>query len=132
MCSSHSAYVFGQSETSTFSESLRPIDSLLESLSVRYHLKLSPAAANGWPGRELRRRRGLKTYRIRISLEPVYVDTGVVRWEVHDVWMYDLGELVQKVLSFRKLLSGLDSATLKSATVSSVIEEAVRQNLADI
>lgn len=132
MRGSHSAYLFGERETAAFNESLHTIDTLFESLSGQYHLKLSHTAAKGWPGRELRRRRGLKTYVIRITLDPAYIDTGLVRWEIHDVWMYDFGELIQKVLRFRMLLSGVDSAILKSGMASSVIEEAIRQNLADV
>jgi hypothetical protein len=43
--------------------------------------------------------------------------------------MYDWGELLQKVLSFRRLLAGVDSTMIESGTASAVIEEAVRQNL---
>jgi len=129
MRANRSAYRFEESEILRFDESLRPIEPLLESLSSAYGCVLLHAASKGWPGRTLRQRHWLKTYLFRISLEPAYVDTGLVRWEFHDIWMYDWGELLQRVLTFRRLLAGVDSAMIESGRASVVIEDAVRQNL---
>jgi hypothetical protein len=52
-----------------------------------------------------------------------------MRWEIHDLWMFDFGEAFRKLLTFRVLLKGLDSMALASGTAAAVVEDAVTENL---
>jgi hypothetical protein len=123
-----SAYCFDDAAMALFNASLEPLDSELQILAVRYRLEFQSWSDKGWPGRTLWRRRGFKTYFLRVSLEWQSASTDRVTWEIDDVWMYDYGELFRKVIAFNRLASGLDSEALANGWPSAIVAKAVERN----
>ena len=98
---------------------------------LRHIVKLLPHASKGWPGRTLYRRKWLKTYSLRVSLDPAYENAeSTVRWEIHDVWMYDADELGRKLLSFRALAKDLEHDRLNRQGIRDIIQSAITENFA--
>jgi len=120
-----SAFLFDPEETSKFEDALRLADRVLEPLASKYRLRLLPHSSKGWPGRTLRGRKLFRTYALRISLDPSYVDTEVLRWDIHDAWMYEYGELLNKTISSRQLAKGVQ---LDRIDLARILESAVTEN----
>ena|GEM_PF-7067384 len=120
--SRRSAYVFAEDEWSSFEEALAPIDKILKSVALEYGMRWEAYASKGWPGRTLRKRRFLKTYLLRITLHPGYVSSGLITWDIMDLWTYDYGELINKTVSYRILAasSELDLGATEPIIVSAV------------
>jgi hypothetical protein len=124
---SRDAYVFAADERQRFDLSLANIDSELERIARRYGLLVTDNAGRGWPGRTLYRRSLTKTYWLRISLEPRYVDTGSILWNVHEVWMFGIGSLYRKTISSRTIFANLSLDNADSG-IGKVIEAAIGAN----
>ena len=116
------AYAFAEDEWLSFDRALEPIDGILRSLASNYGMHWQAHAPKGWPGRTLKRRRLLQTYLLRISLNPDYVNSGRVTWDIVDLWMYDYGELVNKTVSYQILAvcTELSPVATESIIVSAV------------
>lgn len=84
-------------------------------------------ASRGWPGRTLRKRRFLKTYILRISLDPGYVGSGRIAWEIGDLWMYGYGELINKTISYRVIADFSDLDVRASEAIATALAEALGQ-----
>jgi hypothetical protein len=119
------AFQFAPEEEAQFEASLGRMDDYLRNVARHNHMSLHSHAGKGWPGRMLQGRRWLKTYSLRISLEPSFVDTGIVRWEIHDIWMYDYGELYRSTISFRQLTEAVEPDQIGSENVCRIIDSAV-------
>ncbi len=121
---------FAPSEMSRFDDALHAIDPVLVELAQRYGLIVKRNAPKGWPGRALSCRRWLKTYRIIISMNTSYQDSeSDVKWDIHDVWMYDYGEIWRRTVSFRTLASGLSEQAISSPTAFEIVRRTLRDNL---
>jgi hypothetical protein len=121
-------YCFPDADNAAFDLSLRPLDPVLETVANHYRLKLFRHADRGWPGRMLRRRRGLRTYTLQVSLKQDYVRGETITWDITERWMYDYGEFFYKLAAFRLLGSGIDSTALANGWPSAVITEAIARN----
>lgn len=130
MRKSDSEYRFDGAEVATFTESLRGVDVHLQQLARSYRLRLIMHSAKGWPGRTLYGRRWLKTYYLRISLNPAYVDTpgSQVRWDVDEVWMLDFAELMRRTLSYRRLAAEVEGERLAAPAFREMLTKAVAEN----
>jgi hypothetical protein len=125
--SSRAEYLFADDEQRRLEATLTRITSRLEGIAQRYGLLIAADAGRGWPGRTLSRRIWTKTYRLRISLEPTYVRTGSIRWNVHEVWMREIASVYRKLLSFQVLAECVEID--KSADhIGDLIERAVAEN----
>ena len=127
-----SEYLFTDAEVANFEASIRDLDALLEQLARAYRLRLiMHSGKGGWPGRTLRGRRWLKTYYLRISLDPACVDgpgSPPPRWDVYDVWMYDFAELGRRTLSYRELASAVDGDGLASPRFHEILSRAIAES----
>ena len=94
---------FSAAEIAQFERDLAHLDYELRSIAREYGCKYYNAAGRGWPGRRVRRRLGLRTYEIRLILNPNYLHDQQVFYELREQWMYDFGELLTKLLSHHEL-----------------------------
>lgn len=124
-----SAYVFKADVWSAIESALRPLDPSLAALGARYGLKLLLTTSKGWPGRTLIRKRWLKTYLLRVSLEPASVDTGPLSFGIHHLWIRDLAGFYQKLIDYEPLATGLDAKSIAAGNATAVIEAAIRGNV---
>ncbi len=121
---SRAAYVFSSDERKQFERELEKIDLLLRRLAQKYGLDVLSDGGRGWPGRTLYRRSIAKTYYLRLTLESTSLDTGLLAWNLHDVWMYEVGSFFRKVISSRTLAEQIND--LGAESVRQVIDEALR------
>ncbi len=119
------SYSFGRDERLAFEQALAPIDKILRSIASEYRMRLQAHSSKGWPGRTLRKRRLLKTYILRISLDPGYVGSGRVNWEIVDLWMYDYGELMNRTIRYRALAAFADLDARATEVITSAVVEAL-------
>ena len=121
-----SAFAFEEDEWRSFEQALAPIDNVLRGLASDYGMRWQAHASKGWPGRALRKRRLLKTYILQVSLDPGYVRSGLVTWDIVDLWMYDYGELIHKTVSNRMLASSSDlNLQITGPIIVSAVESAL-------
>jgi len=126
------AYSFARDERLAFDLALAPIDKILKSIASEYRMRLQAHASKGWPGRALSKRRLLKTYILRISLDPGYVGSGRVTWEIVDLWMYDYGELINKTIRYRSLAAFADLDARATEVITAAVVEALGRRKHDL
>jgi len=126
------AYSFARDECQAFELALAPIDWILRAVASDYGMRWQAYASRGWPGRTLRKRRLLKTYFLRISLDPDYVRSGRIAWQIVEMWMYDYGELINKTISYRVVAEFSDWNVRAREAVTTAVAEALGRRKQDV
>lgn len=111
--------VFSSDEGQRFERDLARIDRQLRALAREFACTYYTTGGRGWPGRRLRRRRGLRTYELKLILNPNYLDDERLFYELREQWMYDFGEILTKMLSHR-LIATFEAEDLHGETLAGV------------
>jgi hypothetical protein len=93
--------MFSTTEQSQFDRDLSTADRVLLRLAYEYKCEFLRDAGRGWAGRTLRRRVGLRTFVLRLALNPNFLEDGNVFYQVIERWSFEFGELLTRVLRAR-------------------------------
>lgn len=116
-------------ETARFEADLRPIDERLRQVARAFRCKYASTAGRGWPGRRILKRVGLRTYELKLMLNPDYLQDGSVHYELREQWMYDFGEIVTKLLAHRLLATFEPQALPDGSAIEDMIVTRLRHAL---
>lgn len=105
--------LFNPHEAARFERDLTRVDAHLRSLAHDFKCAYDTNAGRGWPGRRLRRRVRLKTYELKLVLNPNYLQDQQLHYELREQWMYDFGEIFTRLVSHR-LLETMNSEDLSN------------------
>lgn len=92
------AVVFSESEQQQFERDLLVADRVLVAAASKFGCRIQRNAGKGWPGRELSRRTGLKTFVLRLQLNPSYLENGEIYYLIVTQWSLRFGEILTRVL----------------------------------
>lgn len=91
--------LFTPEELTRADQHLHTVDRLLSDLAKEHVAKLMPNAGKRWPGRELRKRIGFRTFSLRMQLNPNYLTDGEWSYVLSRQWSLRFGELLTRVLA---------------------------------
>jgi hypothetical protein len=96
-----STILFTETETAAFERALAPLDAGFSSFAERYRCRYIASAGKGWPGRTARCRRFFRTFRLRILLNPNFLQDRLSYFVIAAQWSIEFGELLTRNLRYQ-------------------------------
>jgi hypothetical protein len=119
--------VFTADENARFETDLQNLDIQLGRLATMHRCTYEFSAGRGWPGRRFSKRVWLKTYVLKVMLNPDYIQDQQVHYEIRDQWMYSFGVFLNSLIS-HNLVAKLQPETLRDDAAA--VEQLIRDQLA--